>query len=122
MKRPPNLLTEEQQEAFSLYLKVWQERLGLQDWRIERSKKATRNMSEVEIFHPNRLALYRIGDFGAETISELSMESTALHEVLHVLLCELVNQAAYGIEGKALESAEHRVVHVLEKLLLKADA
>ena len=119
MKNAPNPLTEDDKRAFDGYVKVWQERLGLIDWRIERSKKSTKNMSEVVIYHPNRLANYRIGDdFGATSVTPESLEATALHEVLHVLICELVNQQAYGIDGAVLQSAEHRVVHVLEKLLM----
>jgi hypothetical protein len=119
VKPAPNPLTPEQVDAFNLYVRVWQERLGLNDWRIVHSRRKTRSMAEVTIHHKARLATYRVGDFGAEAITPESIEATALHELLHVLLAELTNQAEYGIEGEALESAEHRVIHVLEKLLLK---
>jgi hypothetical protein len=119
VKRPPNPLSPEQVDAFDLYVKAWQEKLGLQDWRLERARRKSRHMAEVKIYHKARLANYMVGDFGGAVINAESLESTALHELLHVLLAELVNQAEYGIEGEALESAEHRVIHVLEKLLLK---
>jgi hypothetical protein len=117
-----NLLTEEQKLAFDEAVRRWQTTLGMVDWRLERSKKATRNMAEVEIHHKDRLASYRIGDFGAAQITSETIEATALHEVLHVMLCELVNSAEYGIEGEALESAEHRVINALEKTLLTRKA
>ena len=125
VESPATLLTDDDKAAFDLYLIAWQERLGLQDWRIKRARKpaAKSNMAEVKIFHKNRLANVYLGaSFGinAQPTPE-SLEATALHELLHVLLAELVNQGEYGIEGAALESAEHRVVHVLERLLLKGD-
>ena len=117
-KPAPNLLTADQHEAFDLYVKEWQERLGLLDWRIERTRKKTKNMAEVVMDHKSRMANYRVGDFGATPVSPESIESTVVHELLHVLLYELVNQIEIGLTDVALESAEHRVVHVLEKLLL----
>ncbi len=122
MTAAPNLLSPEQQREFDACIGLWQRRLGLIDWRIERSRKTTRNMAEVLIHHPDRLALYRVGDFGAAAITSETIEATALHEALHVLLCELTNSADYGIEGEPLRSAEHRVINVLEKLLLQGSA
>lgn len=119
----PEPLSDDDKAAFDLFLIAWQDRLGLHDWRIRRAKKpaAKSNMAEVKIFHRNRLANVYLGDtFGVNTRpTPDTIEATALHELLHVLLAELVNQTEYGIEGEALESAEHRVIHVLEKLLMK---
>lgn len=122
MKPAPNLLTPDQHAEFDRSVVKWQGLLGLNDWRIERSKKKTRNMSEIQLFHPNRLAMYRVGDWGATPITSATIEATALHECCHVLLGELKHSAHYGIEGEALDSAEHRIVHVLEKLLLRESA
>jgi hypothetical protein len=121
-KAPDHPLSDDDKAAFDLFVTVWQERLGLQDWRIKRAKKtaAKANMAEVKIFHPNRMANVYLGaSFGPNTtVTPGALEGTALHELLHVFLAELVNQTEYGIEGEALESAEHRVIHVLEKLLM----
>lgn len=120
-KAAPNLLSPEQQQLFDAYIKKWQVLLGLTDWRIERSSRKTKNMAEVKISHPDRLATYRVGDFGSTPITAESIESTAIHECLHILECELVNQEAYGLtDPDVIYSAEHRVVNVLEKLLLAA--
>lgn len=117
-KPAPNNLTPDQHEAFDLYVKEWQERLGLQGWRIERSRKKTKNMAEVVMDHKSRLAVYKVGDFGATVVSPESIESTVVHELLHIVLYELINQIEIGLTDVALESAEHRVIHMLEKLLL----
>jgi hypothetical protein len=119
---PPNPMTEENKDAFDLYVRVWRERLGLIDWRVARSRKKTKNMAEVQCFHKDRLVSYRIGDdFGATPVTSKSIESTALHELLHVLLYELVNQSECGLEGDALSSAEHRVINALGHLLMAGD-
>lgn len=115
-------LTPAEHDLFDAFVEKWQDRLGLKDWRIERSTKPTRYMADVTIEHSSRLAHYRLGPFGAAPVTPESIEATALHELLHVLLAELVNQVDYGITGTVLESAEHRVVHVLEKLLMRVPA
>lgn len=124
MKPPANPLSDADKEAFDLYLLAWQDRLGLQDWRVNRSKRKTAsraNMAETKVYHRNRLANIFLGtDMGGAPVTAETLESLALHELLHVFLAELVNQVEYGIEGSALDSAEHRVVHVLEKLLMKS--
>lgn len=124
MKAPPNVLNTEQSAAFDAAIAKWQLLLGLSDWRIERGRKSakTRNMAEISISHAARLAVYRTGDFGSAEITPLSIESTALHEVLHVFLAEVKNHIEYGItDVDAIDSAEHRVVNLLEKLLLSRE-
>ena len=117
MKALTNLLSAEQQRSFDGFVKTWQARLGLMGWRIERSRKVTKAMSDVTMDHKSLLAVYRIGDFGSTAITSESIEGTAIHELLHVLLFRLVNQVEIGLTDVALESEEHNVIHVLEKLL-----
>jgi hypothetical protein len=93
--------------------------LNLQDWRIEKGVKPARGaMASVECDSPARLAIYRLGDFGAEEITPSSLSHTALHETLHVFLYELI-QAAQDPKAtpEQLDSAEHRVINVLERVL-----
>lgn len=116
MKNPPSA---EQALMFDGYVKKWQEKLSLCDWRIERGtlpcKKA---MATIEFNDPARLAVYRLGDFGAETINEESLERTALHELLHVVLHDLLAAAADSrSSNEQIEAAEHRVINLLERLL-----
>lgn len=113
---PANELTAADCQAFDEYVVKWQKILNLCDWRIERSsKRAPKNMAEVTFDNGARLASYRVGlSFGSAKVTAASLESTALHEVLHVLLHDVLEA-----EPSALEGAEHRVINVLEKLLLK---
>ena len=96
----------------------WQAKLSLHGWRIERSSGKTKAMAEVTVSYPDMLASYKVGSFGSAGTSPQTISATALHELLHVLLYELVNQRLLGLDGDLLISAEHRVVNALEKLLM----
>jgi hypothetical protein len=117
----PNIPTPEHAELFALSVRKWQQVLSLGDWRIEKgSKPAKQAMASVE-FTPNaRLAVYRIGDFGAEKITPESLDRTALHELLHIFLHDLmvVSQDPKSSQDE-IEMQEHRVINLLENLLFR---
>jgi hypothetical protein len=117
----PNIPTSEHAELFAQSVRKWQQVLSLGDWRIEKgSKPAKQAMASVE-FTPNaRLAVYRLGDFGAEKITPESIDRTALHELLHIFLHDLmvVSQDPKSSQDE-IEMQEHRVINLLEKLLSK---
>ena len=111
-----NLLTVEDCAEFDRYILKWQKLLNLSDWRIERGNgQSAKNMAEV-CFDPGaRMAVYKVGQsFGATPVTPTTLEETAVHELLHVLLFDLLQCAPGELEG-----AEHRVINVLEKLLFK---
>ena len=116
-----NIPTPEDAKLFALSVRKWQQVLSLGDWRIEKgSKPAKQAMASVE-FTPNaRLAVYRIGDFGAEKITPESLDRTALHELLHIFLHDLmvVSQDPKSSEDDR-EMQEHRVINLLENLLFR---
>jgi len=117
----PNIPTPEHAELFALSVRKWQQVLSLGDWRIEKgSKPAKQAMASVE-FTPNaRLAVYRLGDFGAEKITPESLDRTALHELLHIFLHDLmvVSQDPKSSQDE-IEMQEHRVINLLENLLFR---
>lgn len=113
-----NVPDSTQSAEFDGYVKKWQRILNLQDWRIERSSGAAKAMAEVLIEYPDRLATYKLGSFGSAQITPQTLEGTALHEVLHVLMADLVKGK---LKGDALVSAEHRIVNTLEKLLMSGE-
>lgn len=122
MKRK-NTLTKEQQVRFHEYMVAWQQTLSLGNWRIEKSAKpATRGaMAEVIFDAEARMATYRLGDWQGTEINERSMRETALHEMLHVLLHDLLELAQdRTANGDAIGVAEHGVINVLERLLMEA--
>jgi len=116
-----NIPTPEHAELFALSVRKWQQVLSLGDWRIEKgSKPAKQAMASVE-FTPNaRLAVYRLGDFGAEKITPESLDRTALHELLHIFLHDLmvVSQDPKSSQDE-IEMQEHRVINLLENLLFR---
>jgi hypothetical protein len=117
----PNIPTPEQAELFAQSVRKWQQVLSLGDWRIEKGiKPAKEAMASVEFNQTARLATYRLGDFGAERISPESLDKTALHELLHVFLHDLMCVATDPKSSdEEIEMQEHRVINLLENLLSK---
>lgn len=119
MKKPAaNPVSDADCKLFDASVLKWQKVLNLSDWRIERGSNRAdkKNMAEV-LFDPDaRLATYRIGEsFGPVSVSPMTLDATACHEMLHVLLYDLINASADARDG-----VEHRVINVLEKILMKA--
>jgi hypothetical protein len=116
-----NIPTPEDAAHFAQSVRKWQQVLNLGDWRIEKGLKPAKNaMASVEFNEGARLATYRLGDFGAEKITPESLDQTALHELLHVFLHDLITVAQDPKSStEEMETQEHRVVNLLEKLLIK---
>ena len=116
-----NIPTPQDAIHFAQSVRKWQQVLSLGDWRIEKgSKPAKQAMASVE-FTPNaRLAVYRLGDFGAEKITPESIDKTALHELLHIFLHDLMVVAQDPKSSQdEIEMQEHRVINLLENLLFR---
>ena len=116
-----NIPTQQDAELFAQSVKKWQQVLSLGDWRIEKgSKPAKEAMASVEFNQTARLATYRLGDFGAEKITPESLDKTALHELLHVFLHDLMCVATDPKSSdEEIEMQEHRIINLLEHLLSK---
>jgi len=116
-----NIPTPEDAKLFAQSVKKWQQVLSLGDWRIEKgSKPAKEAMASVEFNQTARLATYRLGDFGAEKITSESLDRTALHELLHIFLYDLLCVATDPKSSdEEIEMQEHRVINLLENLLSK---
>lgn len=115
-----NETTPEHKAEFAGYIDLWQGRMNLKDWRIQPGMKpATGAMASMSIDAASHLAVWRIGKhFGTEPVTAQTLEATAVHELLHVLLADF----ALAIESKAsdelIAAAEHRVINTLERLLV----
>ena len=116
-----NIPTPQDAKIFAQSVKKWQQVLSLGDWRIEKGSKAAKQaMASVEFNEGARLATYRLGDFGAEEITPESLDKTALHELLHIFLHDLVSVATDPKSTEdEIEMQEHRVINLLENLLTK---
>lgn len=119
MKNPVTLADA---DKFAGYIGKWQTLLNLHDWRITRrgTTAAKGAMADVAISASDKLAQWRIGrHFGAEVVNDYTLESTACHELLHVLLTDFKEVVASKPADEILDAAEHRVIHTLERLLVK---
>jgi hypothetical protein len=116
-----NIPTPQDALHFAQSVKKWQQVLSLGDWRIEKgSKPAKAAMASVEFNASARLATYRLGDFGPEKITPESLDQTALHELLHVFLHDLMTVAQDPKSSQdEIEMQEHRVINLLENLLTR---
>jgi hypothetical protein len=116
-----NITTPQDAEIFAKSVKKYQLLLSLGDWRIEKgSKPAKAAMASVEFNASARLATYRLGDFGAEKITPESLDKTALHELLHIFLHDLMSVAQDPKSSQEeIEMQEHRVINLLENLISK---
>ena len=116
-----NIPTTEDAKLFAQSVRKWQQVLSLGDWRIEKGSKPAKNaMASVEFNEGARLATYRLGDFGAEKITPESLDKTALHELLHVFLHDLLIVATDPKSSdEDIERQEHRVINLLENLISK---
>lgn len=114
-----NIPDAAQAAQFDQYVQYWQRVLSLHGWRIERVNKVARGaMACVDFDEGARLATYKLGDFGATPIDAESLCKTALHEVLHVFLHDLIQGAADSrASDDHLEALEHNVINVLERIL-----
>jgi hypothetical protein len=119
-----NIPTPQDVEYFAQSVKKWQQLLSLGDWRIEKGVKPAKNaMASVEFNDAARLATYRLGDWGAEQITPSSLEKTALHELLHIFLHDLMVTATDPkTNDEHLEAQEHRIINLLEQLLTTKDS
>ena len=116
-----NIPSPDDAQIFAESVKKWQQVLSLGDWRLERGiQPAKQAMASVEFNEGARLATYRLGDFGAEKITPESLDKTALHELLHIFLHDLMMVATDPKSSdEEIEMQEHRVINLLENLLTK---
>lgn len=124
-KKPPNKpVTEEHAQKFAAAVVFWADVLGLGDWRIVVSETRAKRAVMAEVFKfdlEQRSASIRLGkDFGQNDVTDRALSDTALHEVLHIFLHELLQFAQSDGLQEDVDSAEHRVINVLERVLSSA--
>lgn len=120
---PPNPVTTADADGFAMFVREWQHKLNLQDWRIERSSKPAgrANMAAInKLSLPDRLATYALGeDFGAKPVTAQSVEEVACHETLHVFVYEFKEVCRDpNATDDEIMAAEHRLVNTLVRLLV----
>jgi hypothetical protein len=104
-KKPPaNPVTEEHLQQFAACVVFWADVLGLHDWRVTVSEKRSNRKVMAEVYKfdlEQRSASIRMGrDFGGAEVTERGISDLALQE--------------------DIDSAEHRLINVLERRLSDA--
>jgi hypothetical protein len=77
-------------------------------------------MADISVSIPDRCAVYRLGaHFGDEKVDDFSLSQTACHELLHVMLASFRAAVEAKCSDEILMGEEHKIIHTLEKLLVK---
>jgi len=113
---------------FFEYVDKWQKLLNLSDWEIANAthteSRDSENRAAIFDIEPKaRMARLMIGwDWGIEPVTDESLEETAIHELLHLLLYLPLEAAAEaGDENdESVEGPEHSVIRVLARLLSRS--
>jgi len=123
-KEAKNPVMEEHAREYELYLAKWQDKLNLKSWRcVLKEKRVKDAMGSLESVEPeHRLAVFAIGDdFKSCPVTSETLESLAIHELLHLMLRGLMEACMmHGAHTNLVGEKEHEVVIVLEDLLMKA--
>lgn len=120
-KKKNHKLSPEHFEKFDGFMQKWRVKLNLQNWRVEKSAGSTKAMASVSISPEDRLAAYRVGrSFGSTEVNDYTLETTAVHELLHLMLNEYQAAVKSGSDEFTM-SAEHSIITVLENLLVPKD-
>ena len=114
-------MTDDQVTMFWGALCYWQEKLGLQDWRITHSMRVPAGaMAMMDKWDwPQRQVRCRLNrNWKSEEPTPDAISGTALHEILHVLLHPMIEAAKdQRTLPEDLQAAEHAVINKLERLL-----
>ena len=124
-KKPPaNPVTDDHAQQFAACVVFWADVLGLHDWRIVVSEKRSNRKVMAEVYKfdlEQRSASIRMGrDFGGAEVTERGISDLALHECLHIFFHEMIQFAQSGGLQEDIDSAEHRLINVLERRLSDA--
>lgn len=114
--------TKLQFELFKNDCLAWQKKLGLTNWVIYFYHKKIEDSYANTAWHMSSAAatinLSTVWDEG-RLYSEKELDRLALHEVLHVLLAQLIAEAEDRFSNQtALNIAEHNIIRTLENVLV----
>lgn len=114
------MISDDNAAEFHQWVLHWRDELNLASWRIEAGHKKAQPdaLAEIECRSADRLAVYRLGHWKGEHVDSQWLSSLALHEVLHVFLFDLIDQARDPrVSDSALDATEHGLINVLGGLL-----
>lgn len=119
-------LTKQDVRQFWKLVKEWQGILSLADWDIAQETELVcdddpATLADVASFPDYKSACLTLYQTWDETpITPKNLRGTAIHELLHVLLSELMELAgSREVTKKQLADAEHRVIRALIRAFLR---
>ena len=96
----------------------WQRVLSLGDWKIEVFDATIDESATCEMWHNARGAHIRLSNRFHYAPPKQFLDTLALHEVCHVLLCDLKRLIfERSVSDAQAETAEHAVIRRLESAL-----
>jgi hypothetical protein len=111
--------TDKDFRKFNNRIVYWINKLGITGWRVETKHEQIGDGVNAQCIYnmTSRNVLFRLtknteGDYGFE----VDLDNLALHEVLHLLVSDLVYAAGKDDEG-LLVSVEHSLLHKLMAVL-----
>ena len=114
-----NALSDEQVALFRETVESYSTLLNMRDWRISVSDKPASKgcMADCSTSLEDKVCTIRIGaDWGPQEVTNQMVSETAIHELLHAFLSPVL-AAAQARDMATMQSAEHSVITVLERLL-----
>ena len=101
------------------YVKDWQIKLGLSGWDLEISFNLAECIADCRVIGPPEYETGRLRfntrKIRKEKLTDAELEAAVIHEVLHILLWEIVGEHANDEQ----ERNEERVVQRITRALLK---
>lgn len=100
----------------------WQKELGCLDWSIHFANKPLNDeFARTDMHNEAGVATIMLATvFPSDCLTDHQLNKTAFHEVLHLLFSNLITEAKARYANEYdIDRAEHRLIRVLENLLVK---
>lgn len=118
--KPKYTVTENHFKKFKFYINTWKKNLGLLSWCISVKQGDTANIAETHFDEDisGKICTVIIPKYWSIEPTDKNLESVSIHELLHVLLYDLVLYArSHPLDQIGIMEKEHEVVNTLESIL-----
>lgn len=117
-----NKTTKQDYKYFKERVLYWQKELGQVNWAIHfKHEQLDDNFAETRMGNSSHVAVVALStDWVDDAVSNEQLNRTAFHEVLHLVLNDLVTEAKarYATEYD-IDRAEHAAIRILENLVTR---
>ena len=114
-----NLTSKSDLAFFKERCLFWQKELGLINWGVVFTHEETDNRAQTGYVVSGASATINLStDWGDDKIDQESLNRTAFHEVLHLLLAPLVCESMVFYNAKYIDGLEHAIIQTFTNLYL----